>query len=203
MKLWLIRHPTPITEPGICYGRLDLEPEPGHLQAMVAALRARPAPLRLLTSPLQRCRRLAEALAGHGWPDPEVLDGLAEMDFGEWEGRRWDDIGREAVDGWARDVLRFAPPGGETVAALADRAHAALQGALAAVASGAPDAAGPGGPGPTLAVVTHAGVIRTLPQRLAGRPLAPFEGGRIDYGTVTTLVRDPEGWREIERNAAP
>lgn len=197
MQLWLIRHPTPITEPGTCYGRLDLEPEPGHLQAMVAALRARPAPLRLLTSPLQRCRRLAEALAGHGWPAPEVLGGLAEMDFGDWEGRRWDDIGREAVDGWARDLLRFAPPGGETVAALADRAHHAMQRALAAID---PEAARSG---PTLAVVTHAGVIRTLPQRLAGRPLAPFDGGRIDYGTVTTLQLGPEGWRETQRNAPP
>jgi alpha-ribazole phosphatase len=49
---------------------------------------------------------------------------LAEMDFGEWEGQLWDDVPRDAIDAWAADPWRFAPPGGESGAALVARVSA-------------------------------------------------------------------------------
>jgi alpha-ribazole phosphatase len=46
---------------------------------------------------------------------------LLELDFGEWEGCAWDDVPRIALDAWAADPWGFAPPGGETGAALVGR----------------------------------------------------------------------------------
>lgn len=73
----------------------------------------------VLTSPLQRARRTCE-LAGFGSiaaTDPD----LVEWDYGQYEGRRSDDIRKERPD-W--NLFRDGCPGGETpqqVSARADR----------------------------------------------------------------------------------
>lgn len=74
---------------------------------------------KVLTSPLQRARRTCE-LAGFGSiaaTDPD----LVEWDYGQYEGRRSDDIRKERPD-W--NLFRDGCPGGETpqqVSARADR----------------------------------------------------------------------------------
>ncbi|MCB1939077.1 MAG: histidine phosphatase family protein, partial [Rhodocyclaceae bacterium] len=88
MELFLIRHPEPDVPEGTCYGRSDI----GLAEdAGVAAARLRgilPAGIPVYTSPLLRCRSVAEHLS----PAPAVDARLAEMHFGEWEMRRWDEI---------------------------------------------------------------------------------------------------------------
>lgn len=110
----LVRHPA-VNAHGRCYGRLDLElANP----AAAASLAARLAPLggTVWTSPARRCRCVAEALGAH-WVD----DRLQELDFGEWEGLAWDDVPRASLDEWAANPWGFAPPNGETGAALVSR----------------------------------------------------------------------------------
>jgi alpha-ribazole phosphatase len=128
MRAGLIRHFPTAVAPGICYGRLDLAPGPGDVDVLrraVAAAGLAQAPV--FSSPARRCRALAEDLAGGR---PVALDArLLELDFGAWEGRPWDNIPRAALDAWAADVAGFAPPGGESGAALLARVaafHAAL-----------------------------------------------------------------------------
>jgi alpha-ribazole phosphatase len=142
VRVFLIRHPPPLIDPGVCYGRLDVGCR--DLDRVAADLHSRlPADLAVHSSPLRRALRLAWALSPQA---PVCVDPrLAEIDFGAWEGRRWDDIAREEIDAWAADVSGFAPPGGESVAALSARA-------LDFAASLSNDAA----------VVTHAGVMRVL-----------------------------------------
>jgi len=166
VALILLRHTRPAGSDGVCYGRTDLPPGPDLANA-VRRLDARlPAFGRILSSPLARCLRLAEALgAARGLP-VAVDARLAELDFGRWEGLRWDRVPREELDAWAADLLGARPHGGETVAEMAARVTAALAGA---------------GDG-TLAV-THMGPIRAA-LAAAGRPGAwearlPF-GGWID-----------------------
>jgi alpha-ribazole phosphatase len=127
-SLALVRHPAIANSPGRCYGRLDLPlADPTSIAPIVTAL----APLRgatIHTSPLARCRLLAEALAAD-WsqPLPTKDPRLLEMDFGTWEGLPWDDIPRADLDRWAADLTGFAPPGGETGAALVARVTAFWQ----------------------------------------------------------------------------
>jgi alpha-ribazole phosphatase len=123
MPLVLIRHPKPHGVNGLCYGRSDVALAPdaardiGTIAARIATL-----PLtRLWTSPALRCRMLADAVSANtgvaALEDPR----LQELDFGAWELQRWDKIPRAALDLWAATPESFAPPGGETGAALIAR----------------------------------------------------------------------------------
>jgi alpha-ribazole phosphatase len=68
---------------------------------------------------LQRCAALAGRLGVH------TLDArLAEMDFGAWELRSWDDIPRAEIDAWAADLANYRPGGGESVLQVAARVAA-------------------------------------------------------------------------------
>ena len=168
MQVFLIRHPRPLVEPGLCYGRLDVDCEDP--QPVAARLRLPPGTT-IFSSPLRRARRLAEAL------DPCFrLDArLAEIDFGDWEGRRWDDIDRAAIDDWAADVLNYTPPRGESVADL-QRRVVDLAGELAANRAGA-----------SVALITHAGVIRALLGHWRGLPLAEWTQLECDFGSCTLI----------------
>jgi alpha-ribazole phosphatase len=145
MELFLIRHPEPAVPEGICYGRSDI----GLAEdAAVCAARLRgmlPPGIPVYTSPLLRCRSVAEHLS----PAPAVDARLVEMHFGEWEMRRWDEIDKAAFDAWVADILHFAPPGGESAAAMLSRSLAFLDELRASEL-------------PAAAVLTHGGVLRML-----------------------------------------
>lgn len=166
MILHLIRHPRPLIEPGICYGRLDVAGEnPGR-----AAVRLRaelPCGLPVFSSPLRRCRELAEHLQA----SPIIDERLMEMDFGDWEGRLWDAIPRAELDAWAADVAGYAPPGGESPVALQQRALAFV------AALQVPEAV----------VVTHAGVIRVLLAHWRGLSAGQWSSLQFGYASVTRV----------------
>lgn len=169
MILHLIRHPKPVVEPGICYGRLDISAE--NVEAVAASLRAElPGDLPLWSSPLRRCRALAELLN----PAPIFDERLVEMDFGAWEGRAWDAIPRLELDAWAADVAGYAPPGGESPLALQRRALDFV--AMLDV--------------PEAVIVTHAGVIRTLLAHWQGLPPERWTELVFAYGSCTRVVLD-------------
>ncbi len=114
----LIRHPPLAIAPGICYGRRDLAiADPKSVDPIAQQVRCMSATT--WTSPLQRCRTVADAIGAN-----RVDARLIEMDFGAWDGLAWDAIPRAALDAWATDPLAFAPPGGETGAALVARVAA-------------------------------------------------------------------------------
>lgn len=167
MILHLVRHPEPVVAPGICYGRLDISAK--NAGAVAARLRADlPSGLPVWTSPLQRCRELAELLLPH----PAIDDRLTEMNFGLWEGRPWDAIPRAELDAWAADVGGYAPPGGESPLALQRRALAFVAGLDA----------------PESVIVTHAGVIRVLLARWRGLPPGEWPQLAFGYGSLTTVA---------------
>jgi len=183
-RLWLVRHPRPAVPAGLCYGASDVPIDDAHLAELLDALPARlPRDAALYCSPLSRCLRLARGLHAAGFASPTVDARLREMDFGRWEGRSWSAVPRVEIDAWRDDIVRYAPPGGEPLAALIARG-------LDFVAS-LPD------PHEAI-VVTHAGVMQTLTRALRGLPMADFGGTPIDYGEVVPLVRTPDGWARLE-----
>jgi len=168
VRLYLVRHPRPDVAPGICYGRSDLG-----LAEDVAACAARLAPLLpagapVFSSPLRRCRLLAEALH----PAPRLDPRLQELDFGAWEMLGWDAIGRDALDAWAADPLHFKGHGGESAAELQARVaeffhdHGEIE---------------------DLILVTHGGVMKACAGLLAGLAEPEWTGLRFDFATVSLL----------------
>lgn len=127
MKLWLVRHARPLVDTGVCYGVSNIAADAGHTQARAALLAAAlPPGLAVWHSPLQRCAQLARALHVLR-PDLRlrVDERLAEMDFGCWEGVRWDEIARQHYDAWTADFGAHRFGGRESVNDLVQRVRSA------------------------------------------------------------------------------
>ena len=123
MDLYVIRHTAPLVDSNICYGRLDVDLKDSLLEQKSQILESLPLPFdHVFTSPLKRCTRLAEILKLPYVIDPRVL----ELDFGEWEGLSWAEIGKNQIDAWVADPYNFTFPKGENFASLCSRVGAFL-----------------------------------------------------------------------------
>jgi alpha-ribazole phosphatase len=181
VTLWLARHAQVLAEPGLCYGVLELGSDPSATLAAATALAGElPVGIRLRCSPRVRCRELVVALRNLRVDLPaEVVDPrLAEMDFGRWEGQRWSEIGKEAVDAWTADFWTHRFGGQQSVAEFMAVVSAAWQEHL----QRAQDEVW----------ITHAGVIRAcdLLNRGIHGPLQSHEwvGTEVPMGKWLQLV---------------
>lgn len=129
MRLWLARHAAVARQDGICYGRLDLVADDALTQEAALRLhRTLPPGVAVRRSPARRCRQLASALASLRPGLTIAVDpDLQEMDFGHWEGQRWDAIGEPALAVWIRDFASHRPGNGESVQQLLERVRRAMQ----------------------------------------------------------------------------
>ena len=159
---------------GRCYGSLDVGlSDEGRLHAIELAAHLSPADV-VWTSPRLRARETAMAIS----PEPLVDDDLRELDFGEFEGRTFDEIAAsepEIYRAWMETPTRVRFPGGESYADLKARVVPSLERIWGEHASSI--------------VVTHGGVIRAA---LAAWLDIPDEAiFRIDlgYGGVTIVDR--------------
>ena len=179
MKLWLARHARPLVAEGVCYGASDVAADPQATQDAAALLATQlPPGLAVSASPLQRCTQLAEALRALRRDLAFTRDArLAEMDFGRWEGRRWDTIAPADYAAWTADFAAYRCGGGECVADLMDRVAQALAAARAA--------------GTDAVWITHGGVVRAATLLVQGAPV-PREAGDwpragLEFGQWTCL----------------
>jgi probable phosphoglycerate mutase len=179
-RLILVRHAEPHDElRDRIYGRLDPElSERGneHAGAIAAMLAGEPIAA-VHTSPQLRARATAAPLAARLGVETRVEDDLREIDFGELEGLTVAEAAeRYPVESrWMLAPAGALFPGGESVAALRERAVGAAR-ALAARHAGE-----------TAAVFSHAVVIRAiLADALAMPPDAMF---RLDqsYGGISVV----------------
>jgi len=181
--LRLVRHAMPLVDPGTCYGALDVRADPAGTQAAASALAPHlPPGILVHCSPLQRCVQLAQALRLLRTDIEIRLDSrLAEMDFGTWEGRRWDAIGQAALDVWTADFANHRPGGGEPVSGFIQRVSEAFG-----------DARKSGG---DATWITHAGVMRAARLISEGAHLTNAADWPMDapaFGACTMLpLSDP------------
>lgn len=169
MHLFLIRHPQPEVGQGICYGQTDLAlaAQPHVLAGRLRA--ALPPGIPVYSSPLRRCRELACELH-----DQPLLDErLMEMHFGDWEMQPWASIPRAQLDAWVAAPLTYRPHQGETVAEVQARVLAFLHEKQAQHE--------------TLALVTHAGVMKILHGLHGCLPLAVWMPMTFAYGELVCL----------------
>ena len=116
----------------------------GKDQAVRLADRLQALPLaRVVTSPLQRCRETATAIArppganGHARPEAEVDHRLGECRYGDWTGRTLKELARDPL--WRviqahPSAVTFPGAGGESLLAMQCRAVEAVRDHDAAVA---------------------------------------------------------------------
>ncbi len=129
----------------------------------------------IVTSPLDRARRTAEAVAERTGAGLVVDGGLAETDFGAWEGLSF----AEARAQWPAELAAWladadvAPPGGESFAVVAARVNAALDRLLAAHQ------------GKTLVLVSHVTPIKTIVCRALLAPPAALFRMHLDVASIS------------------
>ncbi|MCY3794849.1 MAG: alpha-ribazole phosphatase [Gammaproteobacteria bacterium] len=180
MGLILVRHTRPDVAEGLCYGQMDLGVADTFTEEAEEVLSALPKVRRIVSSPLRRCRALAQYIADAADLPLDIDERLMEIDFGVWEGRLWSEVPRWEIDAWAENFLHARPHGGESVAMLRNRVGAALA-----------DWAARREP---IAIVTHAGVIKAARAR-DGDPVWDFKVP-IGFGGIIALPdadKDPAG----------
>jgi ribonuclease H / adenosylcobalamin/alpha-ribazole phosphatase len=183
----LLRHgQTPLSIERRYAGRGDAPlTDIGRQQAAAAAARlaARGGIDAVVSSPLSRARVTAEAVAEATGAALVVDDDLVETDFGDWEGLTFAEVMArwpEEVAAW-RDSPDVAPPAGESLAAAARRALAALDRMLAEY------------PGATLVVVSHVTPIKTIICRALLAPPAALFRIHLDVASLSEAQWFAEG----------
>ena len=106
----------------LALGRADPSlTERGSSQAGALAERLGPTEVAtVFTSPLLRARETAAPIAAAAGVELVVDDRLIELDYGEWDGKSFPDLPPDALARWRNDPT-FAPPGGESLRAVATR----------------------------------------------------------------------------------
>ena len=141
------------------------------------------------TSPRERARRTAEAIAaGRGAP-LEVVEALDEIDYGDWTGMSFDALdGRPEWRGWNAARGSACPPNGESMAAAQARV-AAHADAIARTCAGA-----------EIALVSHADILRALVAHYLGVPLDNLLRFEIDVASISRIEVGQWGGRVLALN---
>lgn len=142
-----------------------------------------PAVELVYSSPLQRCLQTADIV----YPDRRIMlvDELAEMDFGDYEGRTFDELKDDPTFRlWLADSGNQSPPGGETGQQFLQRIQAAVAAIIDHMQQSEIFEA---------AVITHGGVIMTLMATL-GLPQRPMQDWKTGSGRGFTCFVNPQLW---------
>src|SRR5437879_4716773 len=90
MEIYLIRHTAPAVQHGVCYGQSDIDvADSFEEEAKLVAVYLPSYVQYIITSPLKRCKKLADFLCPSH--NIQVSDDLKEIHFGTWELKKWDD----------------------------------------------------------------------------------------------------------------
>jgi Fructose-2,6-bisphosphatase len=158
MDIYLIRHTQTASDPGVCYGQSNValaDSFPDEMADLHQKLPEFDEDCKVFSSPLARCLQLAKTFS-----DAVTIDArLQELDFGEWEGKRFDDIAPDALQHWTNNFVTAAPPNGENFEDLYQRTGDFWQDLLAVKSE-------------QVLVITHAGVIRALLARALNLPFS-------------------------------
>lgn len=165
----LLRHgDTAWSAAGRIQGRRDVPLSDAGRDALAEfRLPARCRQMRIVTSPLARCTETAALL---GAADAARDDRLAEMSWGEWEGRVLAELRAELGEPMRANEARgwdFRPAGGESPLEVLARAQAWLRDCDR----------------PTLAV-THRGVIRAIFAAATGWDMRGAPAAKLDWHAV-------------------
>jgi probable phosphoglycerate mutase len=194
MRLFLIRHASYPLAANALGGREE-HPLDEHGRAQAEALGHQLSGSSLAavySSPQRRARETAAPIAARSRVSLQVDAALAEMDFGNWTGRRFDALSDDLLWGRfnsARSLTRI--PDGETML----EAQARLVSFVLRLREAHP--------GSSAAVVSHADPLRALLCYLLGMPLDLF--GRVEIEPAGMVIVELDDWaaRILELRRSP
>jgi alpha-ribazole phosphatase len=163
MEISFIRHIKPAIAAGICYGQLDVPVPDEPYQPVISADV-------VYSSPLVRCMVLAKQLSPSPITDPRLM----ELHFGDWEGKKWDEIDEAALQVWGDDYINLSPPNGESLMELLERLRAFIDEVTSSSYK-------------KIIIVTHAGIIRCAMHLFNNIPLHQIMMEKVDFGGIYTF----------------
>jgi alpha-ribazole phosphatase len=175
-RLLLVRHLKPLIESGICYGASDVPAEQSQTshERLIKALSVYNLDknTKIYTSPLTRCVQLSKTLRQtFHFNELNICAELAELNFGDWEMQKWDDIDRSQIDAWANDLMAFQFPNGESALIMRSR----IKRWLSVL------------PKHDCVVVCHGGTIRQMLSILEHTPMSELLKRSIGFGEVISV----------------
>ncbi|MBI1835846.1 MAG: alpha-ribazole phosphatase [Flavobacteriia bacterium] len=177
MEIYLIRHTKPEIEKGICYGQTDIPLASSFEDEIEEILKKYSFPgdeFIVYSSPLLRCKLAAEKLFNS---TIHYDKRLMELNFGDWELQKWDDINKTDLNRWMGDFVNVSCPNGESYVNLYDRVLQFIQSLKNSDST------------KKIAVVTHAGVIRAFLAVHNNTNLKDSFIYNVEYGEVM-IVKD-------------
>lgn len=175
MKLFCLRHTRLDRLPGICYGQSDIDLADSYPEEREAVLKRLNGIKfdQIYSSPLKRCRILAKDL----FPKADLIldDRLKELNFGDWEMKSWNEIGKtEKAQTWFDDFVNIKCPNGESFGDQIERTKNFLSILKKTEKS-------------SILVVTHGGIIRAVNCLLNDiEPVDAFKT-KVDYGELLSF----------------
>ncbi|WEX10412.1 histidine phosphatase family protein [Chelativorans sp. AA-79] len=146
----------------------------------------------IYTSPRLRAQQTAEIVGRETNTPYEVAPELDEIDFGDWSGKGFEELGEDrAWRRWNEERDTAATPAGDTM----ERASARMTGFMHRLHADFP--------GQGFALVSHSDVIKAALCRTLGTPFRSVHEFEIAPASVTTLSFDSDGARLVTRNLQP
>jgi alpha-ribazole phosphatase len=174
VDIYLIRHTKTDTINGLCYGQSNVALAETFVHESLVIHKKLPtlSPQCLVfSSPLSRCLRLAESFQRKIIID----DRLQEVNFGDWEGNRFDEINQQTLLYWTENFVTKSPPNGESFSELCHRVGNFWNELVATL------------PADQILLLTHAGVIRALLANVLQLPPVNAFKIQVDAGSVHKL----------------
>jgi broad specificity phosphatase PhoE len=139
----------------------------------------------IFTSPLARARAIAEPVGVNLGIPPIVVPELREIEFGDWEGRTWNEIGAmhpAALAAWKLKSPEARPDGGESLADVRRRA-----GKVRSIIES--------NSGNLALVVAHAGLNRVLISVLLDLPLSSYSSFTQPSACISVFEAETSNWQ--------
>lgn len=119
MEVYVIRHTPVAVGKDICYGQSNVQLADTFIQDIEHYKKNLPNYFdSVYCSPLKRCKELATALK---FENIVYEDALMEMNFGDWENKKWNDLNQDELNNWMADFVNTTTPNGENLKTLFER----------------------------------------------------------------------------------
>jgi len=170
MEIILVRH-TKVAVKGICYGFSNVKlantfiHEKDEVIAKIDSTNAV-----VYSSTLSRCIKLAHHIS----PDFKTDKRIKELNFGDWELKKWNDLSDPEFNTWMNDYISYRCPNGESLLDMKSRVEAFYKYISSQNYN-------------KVIVVTHGGVIRLFHHLINNVPLDEIFDIKIDYGSIHTF----------------
>lgn len=171
MEIYLVRHTAVETLSDTCYGQSDVplattfEYEADKVRQLLP-----PSFDKIYSSPATRCHRLALKFG----QEVEIENDLREMNFGDWEMQKWNNIPSHELDCWMLDFVNICPPNGENLTKLFERVSQLLERLRNKNFE-------------KVLIVTHAGVLRCVWAYLLNIPLQNIFKINVGLGEILSI----------------